>query len=197
MKIVTKERYYKNGYTMNIGMNFNLKRFSNKEMKKIINSTIDGKVWSDRLWKNKKQLERELKKEINKLFQGKTNINDINNVIRDKFNQNAFNTKRLVETEVSRCQSQANDYFAKRHGIEKQMFVATLDDRTSEICQENDSKIFNINDPDKPIPPLHPFCRSVLISVVDDWKPSVRKDNVSKEYIDFMSYEEWKEENGV
>lgn len=164
LETVTKERYDKNGYLMSIGMKFDMKRFSDSKMKKIIDGEIDGKVWSDRNWTNKKKLERTLKREVNRLFQGETNINDIDKVIRDKFNQNAYNSKRLIETEVARCQAEANDLFAREHNVEKQMFVATLDDRTTEICQENDSKVFDIDDPDKPTPPLHPFAVPLLLT---------------------------------
>ncbi len=116
---------------------------------------------------------------------------------QNKFNQNAFNTKRLVETEVARCQNQANEYFAKEHGVEKQMFVATLDDRTTEFCQDHDGIIYGINDSNKPTLPAHPLCRSCYINIIDDWDFNTRKDNRTGEYIDFMSYEEWKKENNV
>src|SRR5699024_5642704 len=116
-----------------------------------------------------------------KLFNGEINVGEIEKRIKDKFNQNAFNTKRLTETEVARCQNQANEYFAEKHGVEKQMFIATIDDRTTEFCQEHDSLIYDINDPDNPYLPAHPLCRSCYISVVDDWEPTIRKDNTNKE----------------
>src|SRR5699024_2781899 len=190
---VTKEKYYKNGYLISMGERIKFKKFSDKKINEIINSTIDGKRRSNRLWKNKKEIEKKLKKEIRKLFDGETSVNDIKKLVENKFNQNDFNTKRLVETEVSRCQNQANEYFAEEHEVGKQMFIATLDDRTTEFCQEHDSRTYKTNDPDKPYLPAHPFCRSCYIPVVEDWEPTIRKDNKNKEYIDFMSYEEWKE----
>lgn len=197
LETVTKEKYNKNSYLMSIGMKFDMKRFSDKKMKKIVDNTIDGKVWSDRNWTNKKKLEKTLKREVNSLFQGETNINDIDKVIRDKFNQNAYNSKRLIETEVCRCQAEANDLFVKEHDVEKQMYVATLDERVCSECAADDGKVFDIDDLDKPELPRHPLDRCCYIPVVDDWKFDTRKDNISKEYIEFTSYEEWKEENGV
>src|SRR5699024_6184371 len=143
LSTVTKEKYYKNGFLISMGKKTNIKRFSDKKMKEIINSTINGKRWSSRLWNNKKELEKDLKKEVNKLFNGEINVGEIEKRIKGKFNQNAFNTKRLTETEVARCQNQANEYFAEKHGVEKQMFIATLDDRTTEFCQEHDSLIYD------------------------------------------------------
>lgn len=48
-------------------------------------------------------------------------------------------------------------------------FTATLDARTSSICQATDSKTWKLDDPAIQRPPLHINCRSVLIPEVD-WK---------------------------
>ena len=187
---VTKEKYYSSAYAMNIGTNFKLQ--------KIVNKKIDNEIWSDRLWSNKKELGKTLNVEIDRFLQGKTNVNKIEKVIKNRFNQNAFNTHRLVQTEVARCQSAANDLFAENHGIKEQMFCATLDNRTSEKCRGYDGKIFDIDDNNKPIPPLHPFCRSCLINVpYKGWEPTKRKDNDSKDVIDYQDYNKWLKEKGI
>ncbi|BDR64429.1 minor capsid protein [Clostridium tetani] len=189
---VSKDKYYKDGYLLNIGIDFNLKKLTDKQIEKIVNGKIKDEIWSNRLWKNKKKLEKELKKEVSAFLKGKTNVNKIEKNIKNKFNQNAYNTKRLIETEVCRCQSTVNNVFAEEHQIEKQMFMATLDKRTSEICRNNDGQEFNIDDTKKPIPPLHPLCRSVLVNMpTNNWKPKLRKDNITKEYVPYMTYKEW------
>ncbi|WP_050607255.1 minor capsid protein [Clostridium niameyense] len=198
LNTVTKDKYYKDTYLSNIGIDFNLKKLTDKQIERIVNEKIEGKVWSNRLWKNKRQLEKELKKEINNFMNGKTTINKIEKNIKTKFNQNAYNTKRLVETEVCRCQSLVNDVFAEEHNVTNQMFMATLDNRTSEICRGYDGMVFDINDSNKPVPPLHPFCRSCLVNIpTDDWKPKLRKDNVTKEYIPYVNYKEWVKKNNI
>ncbi|WP_282804268.1 minor capsid protein [Clostridium tetani] len=198
LSTVSKDKYYKDGYLLNIGIDFNLKKLTDKQIEKIVNEKIKDEIWSNRLWKNKKKLEKELKKEFSTFLKGKTNVNKIEKNIKNKFNQNAYNTKRLIETEVCRCQSAANDVFAQEHGIEKQMFMATLDKRTSNICRGYDGQGFNVDDTKKPIPPLHPLCRSVLVNMpTNNWKPKLRKDNTTKEYVPFMTYNEWVEQQGV
>lgn len=193
---VTKEKYYSSAYTMNIGVNFKLQKIDDDDIQKIVEEKIDGEVWSDRLWNNKKALENNLKQQSERFLQGKTNVNKIEKVIKDRFNQNAFNTHRLVQTEIARCQTAANEVFAQKHNIKQQMFCATLDSRTSEICRGYDGKIFDVDDSSKPTPPLHPFCRSCLINVPNsDWKPTERLDNITKEKIPYMTYEKWYEKN--
>lgn len=84
---------------------------------------------------------------------------------------------------------------AKDHDIKQQLFMATLDSKTSNICRSKDGLVFDIDDPNKPIPPLHPHCRSVLVNLVSkDWKPKQRYDNQSKQNIDWTTYEEWSSE---
>mgnify|MGYP003300658113 CR=1 FL=1 len=57
---------------------------------------------------------------------------------------------------------------------------------------ELDGKYFDLND--APSVPVHPCCRCALIPVVDDWKPSERMDNSTRETIDYKTYAEWRNE---
>ncbi|MEW9093733.1 MAG: minor capsid protein [Clostridiaceae bacterium] len=195
---VTKDKYYSDYYVLKLGLDFKLQKLTDRQIKEIVNKTIKGELWSDRLWNNKKDLEKSLKVEIERFLQGKTNVNKIEKVIKDRFNQNAYNTKRLVETEVAKCQSEVNDVFAEEQGIEEQIYTATLDNATSKFCSEHDGKRYKINDLNKPSLPAHPFCRSCYINIpFKDWKPKVRKDNITKEYIPYINYKEWLEQQDI
>ena len=181
LSTVTHDKYYKDAYLLNIGMDFNLKKLTDKQIKGIVNGEIKGTSWSDRIWKNKGQLERTLIKEVNHFFDGDTSINKIEKNIRNRFNQNAYNTKRLLETEVCRCQNEVNNVFAEEHNIEKQMYCATLDNRTCQSCAEDDGKIYDINDIDKPDLPRHPLDRCCYINMPsDNWKPKQKIQLIMK-----------------
>lgn len=195
LKTAAEDKYYTDGYVMQLGMDFNLQKISDEAIEKIVNEAVDGEVWSDRLWKNKKKLENNLKKSIDSFLKGKTNVNEIEKAVKKDFNQNAFNTHRLVQTEVAKCQSISNDVFAEEHGVEYQLYSATLDSKTSNFCREHDGKEYRIDDPDKPIPGVntHPFCRSCLINLpYSGWKPKERRDQENNEIIEWKSYNEWK-----
>lgn len=195
MTNATIDKYYSNGFLLDIGTSFKLKKLTSKQIKEIVNNTIDSEIWSKRLWKNKKSLEKNLKREVKKLLDGKTSINKVEKIIKDKFNQNAYNSKRLLNTEVARCQNEVNNVFAEEHGVRKQMFMATLDNKTSSICEGYSDRVFDIDDPNKPNIPekTHVNCRSVLVNLpYDDWKPTTRKDNITKEYVNYSTYKEWK-----
>ncbi|MHC1683428.1 MAG: minor capsid protein [Clostridiaceae bacterium] len=194
----TEDKYYSNAFLFEIDYNFKLQKLSNEQIEKVVNKSVEGKIWSDRLWDNKKVLETNLKTEIERFLQGKTNVNEIEKAVKNKFNQNAFNSHRLVQTEVAKCQSVSNDVFAENHGIEWQLYSATLDLKTSGLCRGLDGKKYRVDDLNKRIPGVntHPFCRSCLINIPSiDWTPTIRKDNLTKENIDYHSYEEWYDKN--
>jgi SPP1 gp7 family putative phage head morphogenesis protein len=196
----TEEKYYSDAYVTQLAYDFKLQKLTNKQIKDIVNAKVDSELWSDRLWSNKKDLEKKLKTEITKFLQGTIDVNKIGKVIQDRYGQNAFNTKRLVQTEVSKCQSISNDVFAKEHGVEWQLYSATLDNKTSGLCRDLDGTRYRIDDADKRIPGenTHPFCRSVLINLPSsDWTPKNRKDNITNETINYKTYKEWKENNNI
>ena len=54
--------------------------------------------------------------------------------------------------------------------VEKYRYLATLDLRTSEICRSLDGKVFLLSERQagKNYPPMHPWCRSTTISIIDE-----------------------------
>ncbi|MGN2347290.1 minor capsid protein [Clostridium cagae] len=198
LKTTGKEKYNINNYLHDIGMNvsWNIKPADDETLKNVINTKVDNKLWSDRLWDNKNALQKDLKLEIEDFLNGKTSVNEIESKIKKKYNSNAYNTKRLINTEICRVQGSINDVWAENHDIKYQMFMATLDGKTSELCRNFDGKTFNINDINKPVPPLHPFCRSALINLPSkEWKPKSRIDNITKQNISWQTYKEWQEKH--
>lgn len=194
LKNAITDKYNSNSYVLNLGIkvNYNLKKLSNDKVEQIINNKIKNEVWSDRIWSNKKILEKKLKRDIYNFLDGKTEINKIEKTIRNTFNQDAHKTRRLLRTEIARVQSEINEVWAKEHNIKQQLFMATLDHKTSKTCISYDGMIFDIDDPAKPSIPLHPHCRSVLVNVpFENWRPSTRRDNITKENVNYSTYKEW------
>lgn len=187
LKVVGNDKYNSSTYLNLLGSGAKRKRLSTDMLKEIINSTIDGKNYSDRLWTNKNKVAQTLQKEIKKFMQGKTSVNDIQGVIQKAFNANEFNTRRLVTTEIAKVQTKVGEKWAKDNGVEWQMFTAVLDSVTSEICRGYDGKTFKIDDPNKPTPPLHPNCRSTLVPITKTgYRPNITEDDIN-----FEAYKEW------
>ena len=191
-----KDSYYINSFVTSIGISYTLKPVSNSILQKIIKHKIDGKMWSDRLWENKKNLRKDLKVQVKKFLNGEINVNEISNILEKKYGNNKYVTKRLLNTEICRVQSSANEVWAKNHNIQYQLFMATLDNKTSQRCRSKDNTTYRIDDDNKPIPPLHPNCRSCLVNIpYKDWRPTYRRDNLNKTKIQWTDYETWKKDN--
>ena len=194
---VAKDSYYSSCFIYQLGVSYTLKPVKQDVLNDIINKKIDGKTYSSRIWKNKNQVAKMLKKEVNDFLNGKTDINSISKNIKNRFDVNYNVSNRLVRTEVAKVQCQANEVWANEHNIKKQLFCATLDRKTSKICQSLDGKIYDFYDKNKKIPPLHPNCRSCLIDIVDGWKPKTRLDNETKQNINYQTYSEWKNKKNI
>lgn len=200
LKKIAEDKFYMNCFNLSLGIDFTLKKINSKALDRIIRDTVQGKNYSDRLWSNKNDLSKILQKEIKDFLEGKTSINEISKVVKNRFNQNSFNTKRLITNETARVQSEVNEEWSRDYGIEHQLFMATLDQKTSDICRSLDGNVYDINDSKKPIPPTgtHVGCRSCLVSIPSkDWRPKKRMDNETKEHISYVNYEEWKKENNI
>ena len=102
-----------------------------KDVKKIIESNFKGKHFSERVWDNEKEVANHLHKKVQGFLKGKVNVNQIRKDIEKTFNTSAYNSKRLVETEVSRVSGNAFDRYCKEIGVKKVRYNATLDSKLS------------------------------------------------------------------
>ena len=129
-----------------------------------------GKHYSQRIWKNTQELSRTLKQELLvSLLTGRTD-RETSEVIMNRCGAGAMQARRLVRTESCFLSGELTARSYEECGIEKYRYLATLDLRTSKICRELDGKIFPLKDrkPGKNYPPMHPWCRSTTISVIDE-----------------------------
>jgi SPP1 gp7 family putative phage head morphogenesis protein len=76
----------------------------------------------------------------------------------------------------------------------RQLFVATLDSRTTPICRALDGKTWEVDDPTIPILPLHFGERSLLVMVFDD---EVIGDRPVREFTQQGLVREYAEANGL
>ena len=130
-----------------------------KDVEKIINQNFKEKHFSSRIWDNEQEVAKKLTKQCQDFLQGKINVNQIKKEIENTYNTSAYNAKRLVETEVSRCHNEAFERFCEETEVKKVKREEVLDSKTCSECMEHDGEIWDFNNPDKPILPMHPCCR--------------------------------------
>ena len=195
MKSTAKDKNGINNYITSIGLDFKHTKISNKDLDKIINKTISGKNYSDRIWDNKEELAKIVKADIKKFLNGEIDVNSISKKIKERYNTNAYVSKRLVTTEVARVMEESNNLWEKQNNIKYVMYSATLDSKTCKDCGEHDGEVFEVDK--KPIKlPKHPLCRCTYISLPSkEWRPKTRLDNKTKENINYKTYKEWLNDN--
>lgn len=172
LKDIAESTYYKGIYEIQskVGLAFSFAEWDSKLFEKLALGEWSGKNYSKRIWDNTDSLAETLKSELIQGFIAGKTQREMRKVIMDRFSAGAFDAWRLVRTEGNFIANEMQMQAYTECGIEKYMFVATLDLRTSKICSELDGKIFNIKDavPGVNMPPMHPFCRSTTIEGLDE-----------------------------
>ena len=161
---------------------------------------LDGKNFSDRIWSDKEKLINTLHTEMTQGFIRGDSLEDITKRITVKMNVSKSNVKRLVRTESAAYRSKAQLKAFQDLEVEKYQVLATLDVRTSDICQDMDGKVFELKDYEigTTAPPFHVNCRSVTIPYFDDEEEGERAardpETGKTVYVsDKMTYKEWKQ----
>lgn len=201
--------YYKTLYEVQKGFNtgWEVGQIDQRKLDKIVSSpwSTDGKTFSNRIWDRKTQMVGELQ---NQLLQtcilGKTPDDAVKSLEQyvDKSVKNAENAaRRLVMTEQAYFHSESQKEAFKELGVEQYEIVATLDSKTSEICQEMDGQVFDMKDFESGVtaPPFHVYCRSVVAPYFPDdfgeiGQRAARDEVNDKTYYvpADMKYPEWK-----
>lgn len=168
---LANESYYRNVFNIQqqAGAAFGFSHVSARTIERIIRSRWSGVNYSERIWRNTETLAAELKEELLINFITGRSNREASEIIARKFAAGASNARRLVRTESNFIACAMNFEACEACGVEEYQYLATLDLRTSETCRELDGKIFPVKDRQtgKNCPPMHPWCRSTTVSVID------------------------------
>ena len=200
-KIFTND-YYHSIYEMQKGFNigWEIGQIDERKLEKIVSSpwATDGKHFSERIWNSRTQLVSELHNQLTRTCILGKPPDDAIKAISKKFNTSKNQAGRLVMTEQAYFHSVAQQEAFKELDVEEFEVVATLDNLTSEICQEMDGKHFPMKDyePGVTAPPFHPWCRSVTVPYFDDdfdvGERAARDEDGETYYVPSdMTYPEW------
>lgn len=181
-----------------LGVAFSFQELPEKIIRQILAENWSGKHYSRRIWGNAQTINREIEKLLLKGAMLGTNSRKLARQLSDLADSGTYAAERLIRTETTYFTTMADLEAAKARGTEQVRFVATLDMRTSPECRAADGSIINIEDakPGKNVPPLHPFCRSVIIDVIKGLVHKVRRARnpaTGKNYLvpADMTYKEW------
>ncbi len=159
-----KRAYYSNAFDIQkgLGVGFNIAEMPIETIQEIIKNNWSGKHYSKRVWHNTDVLAKQLEEVIaSGLMSGKSSRR-MAQELQDLTDYGKFACERLIRTETTYVTNMAELESYKECDINKYIFVATLDLRTSSVCREHDREVYEVEKAEVGVnlPPLHPHCRS-------------------------------------
>ena len=186
-----------------LGFSTGFEGLNYKQLNSAIHQRWLGMNFSDRIWNNKGKL----LDQINTTFlQGVAqghNPRKIAESMAKNMGTSYYNCERLARTECAHITGEATLQGYKDRGTEQYKFDATLDDRTSDICQSLDGEVFDVKEAQAGVnyPPMHPNCRSTTVpyfepddidKMFDEAQRVARDENGELYYVPAsMNYKEW------
>ena len=197
-----KKAYYSNTFDIQkgLGVGFNIAEMPIETIQEILKNNWSGKHYSKRVWHNTDVLAKQLEEVITcGLMSGKSSRR-MAQELQDLTDYGKFACERLIRTETTYITNAAEMKSYKECGIDKYIFVATLDIRTSEQCRKMDREVIEVDKATagENLPPLHPYCRSTTRaylgeSTLNDIKRRARDPETGKTYLvpADMKYQDW------
>lgn len=104
------------------------------------------------------------------------------------------NAEAITRTAVNAISNESRRQFAlaNQSVVDLELYVATLDSRTTPVCRSNDGKRYPVGE--GPIPPLHFNCRSLRVAILDD---EVLGRRPAKPFTQAMLLDEYAEAEGI
>ena len=124
----------------------------------IVNASFRNARYSDRIWMYQDMLKAELDSLLSEgLIQGR-NARVLAGHLRRRFGVSQYNAERLMITELSRVQTEAQRQSLERNGYEEYTFLA--EGTACPVCRALNNRVFKVAKmlPGTNAPPMHPRC---------------------------------------
>ena len=144
------QNYYHTVYEIQKGVNigWDIAAIDDRVVERLISKpwATDAKNFSDRIWSNRTSLINEVQTQLTRTFMLGKSPDDAIKAIAAKMKSSQGQAGRLVMTESAYFSSQSQKDAFNGLDVEKFEIVATLDSRTSAICQDLDGHVFDMKD---------------------------------------------------
>lgn len=191
MTDILEDGYYRKSFDLQqrTGVLTQIPRLSPEFVENTLTYPWSGADFSTRLWNNKRALLFSMRQTLTQgAIQGQS-IAKMSKNLADTMGKSYIVAERLIRTEANHFHSEADRGAYEAAGVEQYEFMATLDNRVSEVCAGLDGKIFDVKDAQTGVnyPPMHPWCRSTTV----EHDPEAAADG--EPMPDDMSFEDWEE----
>jgi SPP1 gp7 family putative phage head morphogenesis protein len=203
MKNIYADGYYHTAFEVakGIGVATNFAKLDNNRISKVIRKpwTTDGINFSERIWgKHRPQLINELHTQLTQMIIRGEDPQHAIDYIAKQFDVSKNQAGNLIMTESAFFAAESKKDCFNDLGVELFEVVATLDLKTSKICQALDGEVFDMKDYEVGVtsPPFHNFCRTTTAPYFEDEEEFgtrfARDSDGNVYYVDSnMKYSEW------
>ena len=143
-----KDNYYQTIYDIHkaIGVGASFSYIDNDMIKEILAFPWSGRHYSSRLWSNRTKLKNAMVEELTQMLIRGEGVKETSKALSKRLDADLKNCIRLIHTEHSYFMEIASQKAYEECDVTKYKILATLDKRTSEICQRLDGEVFNVKD---------------------------------------------------
>lgn len=195
----TKSNYYKILFDISVASGVNVKNLnvlSKAEIVKEFAKPWSGKNFSERIWKNRTLLKDTLEEIIiQSAIQG-VDTEDAIDKITKKIDVSKKAAATLIHTEQAYFSGLGTKKAYEAMNVQKYIYIATLDFRTSDTCRELDHEIYQVSEAQAGVnyPPMHPRCRSATAPYtgkLEGTRTARDKDGNEVKVDKSLNYKEW------
>ncbi len=188
------------------GLDLSMNRLNSDDIDAIMSTRWSGEMFSQRVWNNTSVLGDRMKSVFTLQQLSNRPTSELMKELVDLSDVGQYACSRLIRTEANAMRSLTEQKVSKDLGLKKYRIIATLDMRTSEVCQEKDLTIGEWEGAEVgiDIPPFHPNCRSIAVDYFENEDYSklerIAKDPVTGKttYIPGnMTYDQWMKRPGM
>ena len=171
LQAVYKESYYgvidDAAKQFDVGINFAI--LNENAINAAVSTKWHGKQFSQRIWDNTDRLATTAQNLVVKSFMSGEAWSKTADKLATTFQVEKYNATRLVHTEASHIHAMADLKAYEDIGAEQYRYLATLDYRTCERCQQWDNMVLPLSEAREGYnyPVLHPLCRCTTTIAVD------------------------------
>ena len=155
-----------------IGFAYTFTALNDKVVQKAVSQNWQGSNFSDRIWSDKDKLISTLEQTIPQGIALGQNPKKVARSIAKTLETKYSNAERIARTEMNHvCNDASRDAYKEvPEVLQEYKVVATLDNRTSDICQNQDGQVYKMSEWSEGVtaPPFHPNCRSTTVPYFED-----------------------------
>lgn len=191
------EGYYKKCYDIQSRAGFfnEIAKIDADMVERTVSYPWSGAMFSDRLWRNVKQvLPFQIRETLTQGIIRGSSIDKMTQEISSSLGKSYKTAERLVRSETAHFHHEGILQGYKEDGVEEYEYMAGLNKDTCEICGALDGKIFKVAKAiaGENYPLMHPNCRCVTVE--HDPDDALDWENSGEPMPERMTYQEWYDE---